>query len=160
MAYWLPERLPELWKLFQSMPLEACLVGQAQRVVLPTIDGVEVFDPPSSSSFLFWGLLMIDGHKHPQCPMLNIVDNIGETTFCVKMDSIHAPMILNPGCFPDRAVSNGETLDWFHFQNAKNGHYVQSMVDLIQADLGDVQVYLVIGLFPMRLLKTSRVVRE
>jgi hypothetical protein len=152
--------LPQLWKMFTTLPLEAHVVGQAQRVTLPAIDGVEAFDPPSSSSFLFWGLLIIDGHKNPQCPMLTILDNIGEKTFCVKMDGINTPTILNPGCFPDRVDSNGELLDWFHFQNAKHGHYVQGMVDLIQSDLGNVNVYLVMGLFPMRLLKTSRVARE
>jgi hypothetical protein len=84
-----------------------------------------------------------------------------EKTFCVNiMDGINAPTILNPGCFPDRGDSNDEPLEWFHFRNAKHGHYVQGMVDLIQADLGEVNVYLVIGLFPMRLLKTSRVARE
>ena len=104
--------MPNLFKLLTSLPLEVYIVGQAQRVTLPAMDG------------------------------------------------INAPTILNPGCFPDRVVSNGEPLEWFHFRNAKHGHYVQGMVDLIQADLGNVNVYLVMGLFSMRLLKTSRVARE
>lgn len=157
--------------------MEAPVVGHMERGHGVYLPGLSSLDTPSTvpgESFLWWGVIWISGppvsdlisYQKKKASSLEFLDNISENTCCMKLKAdLQYPYVVNSGPSPC-VVSHAEVNKppsglekWMHFQNPENKKPVHPIVDSISEELSTeelpCQVYLVLGLHPLKLAKIS-----
>lgn len=138
-----------MWRLARHV----ATVGKLQRSELPWVPGIEHYDMPNDKSFVFWGLIIIDGNAKVHPSFFTVVDNICENVSCLKMDFWPGPAIINHGAFPDFLPSD----KWFHFRQEFAAKLMESTADMLYAEADQqANVFLVLGLVPLQLLLVPR----
>lgn len=139
-----------MWRLTQRL----ATIGKLQRNSdLPWVAGIEDYDPPTNKSFVFWGLIIIEGTTKGHPSFFTMVDNICENVSCFKMNFWPGPAIVNRGAFPDVLPLD----DWFHFREEFAAKLMEITAGMLYADADkDANVFLVLSLVPLQLLLVPR----
>ena len=144
-------------------------VGKMERGFGMTYSGMDTYDTPESSSYVWWGCVLISGIADVGSTLnlmqlysrkLTVVDNLTEHAICVKLNLGGNSMTINEGLTP--CIASTAEMDFhkhggnlFHFQYVRHRSFVHEKLDWLSGLCnGDnrqqkVRIYLVLGLHPL-----------
>lgn len=152
--------------------MESYVIGKLDRGLKFVYRELEQYDKPKiGDSFFCWGTIVIENLnekdlmefvKSSPTDDCRIIENIDATTFVVSK-RVHGPFVINNGIKPHVfAIEKDDDKQFFYFQFTEHHKtMINDFVDSIyQKYSGDLKIYLVANLVPLKLIFVPRPVVE